>query len=487
MSCSDPFPHEITTERRLLGRGAVLAAALALAGCSADITRFDFPALNDGSGSAQPVPSRPIGGVGAGSLAEQPAQAPSGNSAYFPPRAQKPSSVQMSALPEAGAPAGGGSVPIVNEPPRRPAPPSASAAPAPAPIAPAPAVAGARSIAKGEQIEVQQGDTLYGLSKRHKVAIAELMQVNDLKSPALKPGQKLYLPAASKVAGSSPQKPLPRTQTAAAPAPLAIAPSSKPAPAPAAVTDWSGSYTVKPGDSPYAIAQRHKVSFAELQSANGIADPRKVKPGTVLKVPAGTGNAPAAAAPAPAAPAPIVADAPRAGGAAQPTIINAQPAEKPERVAAAAPETATDAAPAVSEPPKAKEKAAGGLGGKLRWPVKGKVIAAFGPRTDGSHNDGVNLAVPLGADVHAAEAGVVAYAGSELKGYGNLILIRHDNGWVTAYAHNDQLLVKRGDKIKRGQVVAKAGKTGTVDQPQVHFELRQGSKPIDPTPHMEKL
>jgi murein DD-endopeptidase MepM/ murein hydrolase activator NlpD len=125
--------------------------------------------------------------------------------------------------------------------------------------------------------------------------------------------------------------------------------------------------------------------------------------------------------------------------------------------------------------------------GKFRWPVKGKVISNFGPRTDGSHNDGIDITVPLGTDVLAAEQGVVAYAGSELKGYGNLVLIRHDNGWVTAYAHNDELMVKRGDKVKRGQIVARAGKTGAVEQPQVHFEIRQGSKPVDPMPHMEKI
>ena len=140
---------------------------------------------------------------------------------------------------------------------------------------------------------------------------------------------------------------------------------------------------------------------------------------------------------------------------------------------------------AVATPPPAK--ASGGDTSKLRWPAQGKIIAGFGGRPDGTHNDGINLSVPQGTDVHAAESGVVAYAGSELKGYGNLVLVRHDNGWVTAYAHNEELLVKRGDKVARGQVIAKAGKTGTVDQPQVHFELRQGSKPVDPTPFMEKL
>jgi murein DD-endopeptidase MepM/ murein hydrolase activator NlpD len=119
--------------------------------------------------------------------------------------------------------------------------------------------------------------------------------------------------------------------------------------------------------------------------------------------------------------------------------------------------------------------------------VAGKVISGFGPRADGTHNDGVNVAAPMGTDVHAAESGVVAYAGDELKGYGNLVLLRHDNGWVTAYAHADEIMVKRGDRIKRGQVIARAGRTGQVDQPQVHFELRQGQKPVDPTPFMERM
>ena len=115
-----------------------------------------------------------------------------------------------------------------------------------------------------------------------------------------------------------------------------------------------------------------------------------------------------------------------------------------------------------------------------------RIIAPYGKRPDGTSNDGINLAVPMGAEVHAAEAGVVAYAGSEIKGLRNLLLIRHDNGWVSAYAHNDQLLVRRGDTVKRGQVIAKAGKSGSVEQPQVHFELRQGSKPVDPLPHLDK-
>ncbi len=183
----------------------------------------------------------------------------------------------------------------------------------------------------------------------------------------------------------------------------------------------------------------------------------------------------------------------------QPTVINGE-----KRVASLS-DKATDASPDVPPvhptPPEQRQTtpdqkvavvvpsavAEATSGVKLRWPTTGKIIAGFGGRPDGTHNDGINLQVPLGTEVHAAESGVVAYAGSELKGYGNLVLLRHDNGWVTAYAHNDELLVKRGDKIKRGEVIAKAGKTGSVDQPQVHFELRQGSRPVDPMPYLEKL
>jgi murein DD-endopeptidase MepM/ murein hydrolase activator NlpD len=151
-------------------------------------------------------------------------------------------------------------------------------------------------------------------------------------------------------------------------------------------------------------------------------------------------------------------------------IINAAPDQK----IASRSDVTTDAEPAAPET----------TSGKFLWPVRGRTIAGFGRRPDGTHNDGVNVAVPQGTAIHAAESGKVAYAGNEIKGYGNLVLIRHPNGWVTAYAHADQLLVRPNDEVRRGQVIAKAGKTGAVDQPQVHFELRQGSRPVDPMPHL---
>jgi murein DD-endopeptidase MepM/ murein hydrolase activator NlpD len=164
---------------------------------------------------------------------------------------------------------------------------------------------------------------------------------------------------------------------------------------------------------------------------------------------------------------------PSSGG--QPHTLNA-PAT--EQKTAALTDRSSDASEVAVEPSSAP--------GRFRWPARGRVIAPYGKRPDGSHNDGINIAVPQGTEIHAAESGRVAYAGNELKGYGNLVLIRHGNGWVSAYAHADQLLVKRDDVVRRGQVIATAGKTGTVDQPQLHFELRQGAKPIDPMPHLEK-
>jgi murein DD-endopeptidase MepM/ murein hydrolase activator NlpD len=113
--------------------------------------------------------------------------------------------------------------------------------------------------------------------------------------------------------------------------------------------------------------------------------------------------------------------------------------------------------------------------------VQGKIIERYGTGPNGTHNDGINIAAKVGEPVRAADAGVVAYAGNELRGYGNLVLIKHSGGYMTAYAHNSQLLVKRGDIVKRGQEIAKAGSTGTVDTPQVHFEIRQGTRAIDPT------
>ncbi len=118
------------------------------------------------------------------------------------------------------------------------------------------------------------------------------------------------------------------------------------------------------------------------------------------------------------------------------------------------------------------------------WPAHGRLIATYGPAGDGIHNDGINIAAAEGTPVLAADAGVVAYAGNELRGYGNLILLKHAGGWMTAYAHNAALLVKRGDKVRRGQPIARIGNTGAVNEPQLHFEIRRGTRALDPVEYL---
>jgi murein DD-endopeptidase MepM/ murein hydrolase activator NlpD len=154
-------------------------------------------------------------------------------------------------------------------------------------------------------------------------------------------------------------------------------------------------------------------------------------------------------------------------------LAAAQPAV--EQQVALAPQTGT----AGSLAPAAPQAAAG-----FRWPVRGRVISGFGKKANGERNDGINLAVPEGTSVKAAEDGTVIYAGNELKSYGNLVLIRHNNGWVSAYAHNSALQVKRGETVSRGQTVALSGMSGGVTTPQVHFELRKDATPVDPLQHL---
>ena len=126
-------------------------------------------------------------------------------------------------------------------------------------------------------------------------------------------------------------------------------------------------------------------------------------------------------------------------------------------------------------------------GSPFIWPVEGSLISEFGSKGEGLRNDGINIAAPRGSVVRAARPGVVAYAGNELRGFGNLLLIKHGNGWVTAYAHNDSLAVRRGEKVRRGQVIAHVGNSGNVVQPQLHFEIRKGNKAVDPMRQISHL
>lgn len=467
---------------------AVALSASLLAGCSAGIARFDNPSFAFNDTATGSVGQTSSGGHGGSNLSDQ-SPAPDYSRSYtgpvtstqgvssstLPDVAQAPSSSYSDRSPSYSGGtgerqvAGGGYG----------APPSASYDSA------------ARQ--DGQTIVVQPGDTLYGLSRRYGVPVSGLMVANGLSSSQLQTGQRLALPGGASVASA-------RTYTPAAdtaPSRYPVAPSggssyASPAASADAPSNWNGTYTVASGDALYGIARQHGVTASEIQRYNGITDPQRLAPGTVLKVPGRSYGSPSFAEQRPEPNRRVAAlQGYSRNDASPPAATYASPATDSPAAAAAAPDytTQTRGVRTVSISPPATQISDASVAstGKLRWPVRGRVISNFGARKDGTHNDGVNLAVPAGAEVHAAEEGVVAYAGSELRGYGNLILLRHSNGWVTAYAHNEEMKVKRGDKVARGQIIAKAGNTGDVDQPQLHFELRMGSKPVDPLPYLETL
>lgn len=320
----------------------------------------------------------------------------------------------------------------------------------------------------GTKIIVGTSDTLDVLAKRYHVTPQAIMAANGYKGPrALSPGQQLVIPHPSATAAA----PAPVT------APVAAAPAMAPKPV-AAVAAPPSSHFVNRGDTLASIARKNHISAAELARANGLAPSAKLKLGTKLTVPgAKTAAVAAPLAAAPVAAAPVAAALQPVAAAPAPTTKMAAVAQ-PAQSARLAQATTNIEEKAVETPAKAAETTSSLP--TFRWPVRGKVITSYGAKTNGKSNDGINVAVPEGTPVKAAEDGVVAYSGNELKGYGNLVLVRHSNGYVTAYAHASELLVKRGDPIKRGQVIAKSGQSGEVASPQLHFEIRKGSSPVDP-------
>jgi murein DD-endopeptidase MepM/ murein hydrolase activator NlpD len=291
------------------------------------------------------------------------------------------------------------------------------------------------------------------------------LQANNLTAASVvRPGQRLVVPRYSGAPASAP------ASMQAAPVPALASASSRPA-----TTGSSGVHVVAPRENLFRISRRYGLSVAEVASANNIQPSATLKIGERIVIP-GKRTTSVASRSAPRTARPLASSPAKTPTArAAPAKAAPKQAEQPEHAAVA---TQNDDPPVR---PSATSKSSDATP-SFRWPVKGRVITGFGPKPNGQQNDGINLAVPEGTPVKAAEDGVVAYAGNELKGYGNLVLIRHANGYVTAYAHTKELLVKRGDQIKRGQIIASSGQTGNVDAPQLHFEVRKGPAPLDPLP-----
>lgn len=340
-----------------------------------------------------------------------------------------------------------------------PPPPKPAHLPATSPttgygVAGAPAPAATLVRPESESYLVQRGDTLFSISQRVGVPLAGMIEANGLEAPfELRVGQRLSLPALrvhqvqrGETLGSVARHygletaELARVNRLDPPYPL-----------------WTGQRLVLPGPVGAEPAQEVEVTLAEAAAAT---EPAGGTEEVALPPPAGT----MPEEPAAVAPAPETAPAPTAGGAPEP--VAEQEAARPRPVAVPAP------------PPRA--------GGRFLWPLEGEMLARFGPQGDGRHNDGINIGAARGTEVRAAENGVVAYAGNELRGFGNLLLLKHADDWVTAYAHNDELLVSAGDSVTRGQPIARVGATGSVARPQLHFEIRKGTRAIDPLPLLDR-
>ena len=248
-----------------------------------------------------------------------------------------------------------------------------------------------------------RGDTVYALSRRHRVPVRAIIEANRLAPPYhLKTGQRVALPRGRQ-------------------------------------------HTVKRGEIFYGIALKYRVSPHAMARANGLKPPYDIQIGRVLVLPGAK------------------ALAPKLRNNTKVAVIKRLPRRPPPK--------------AVPQPPAVSNSG-------FIWPVQGRVVSGFGFKAKGLRNDGINISAARGTPVKATENGVVVYAGNELRGFGNLLLIKHANGWVSAYAHNDTVLAKRGDRVAKGQQVATVGSTGSVKNPQLHFEMRRGRTAKDPRKYL---
>lgn len=270
------------------------------------------------------------------------------------------------------------------------------------------------------QVTVLPGDTVYAISRRTGASPQSIIALNSLRPPyTLSVGQTVRVPANS----------VPPSHASATGSAQVNTVSSRP----------DAAHVVRPGETLFSISRATGASVAQLASVNNLRAPYTLSVGQTLRIPSG-------------------------GSASGQRTAASQPTGDVADIA----RTVSYEAPAPKKPT------------MFDWPVQGKIIGSYGLSATGKRNDGVNIAAPVGTPVRAAADGEIVYRGSELEGYGNLILIKHEDGYVTAYAHNDAMLVKKGDRVRQGQVIAKVGKSGAANEPQLHFEIRQNLKSVDP-------
>ena len=314
---------------------------------------------------------------------------------------------------------------------------------------------------KDNTIIVARGDTVYSLARKNNMTIDEFARINNLHEPyTLSVGQKLTT-----------------RETKKSEIPNVISQEKVAENNSATVIEPTGTkrvdlqeITIVPGDTLYSLSRKYEIPVNDLAVMNKISAPFTLSVGQKLKVPK------------------LANVQTRSANEITSTSSKITPA-KSSQTSKNQPDTKiteNQKQQKISSDPKKQLPAlTARSSSKFSWPVRGKILSAYGPKKGGLVNDGINISATNGTPVGAAENGVVAYAGNEVKGMGNLIIIQHSGGWMTVYAHLDSMSVKRGTRVNVGQQIGRVGKTGKVDTPQLHFEIRKGTKSYNPTQYLK--
>ena len=342
---------------------------------------------------------------------------------------------------------------------------------------------------KGAWVTVKKGETLYNLSRRYGVPVMAIMSANKISDAnSVSSGQRVLIPTynySNKVPVSAPDSdPVTKASRAsrgfqgqvrgkvAVPKTRAVISklaTVEPKTKPHTATKASGTYSVQSGDTLYRVARKHGVSVAQLRSRNNLQKD-SLRIGQKLSIPNGGQTVVAK----------TVAKK-KTDSFVTGSVASKNDGKKRLKPIYSAPSEKSTIANRAKEK---VETVAKTNTGSFRWPAHGRVISKFGQRSSTGVNDGIDISMPIGTPIKASENGTVIYSGSELEDFGKLILLSHDGGWVTAYAHASTTLVRRGDKVRRGQVIAKSGRTGNATRPKLHFEIRKNSRPINPLSHL---
>lgn len=494
-----------SASRRLARNAAILIIAGLGAGCSSDVMRF-------GGGDYTYTGSIPKQSVGQQPRPYTPPSSGSVDGTYT-------SSVNRGAVNPVDLRTSGG-VQRSTLPPVSSASQTAStlpaAQPALAPVATAPTVSGATQVAaapsmpqavpaSGTRVTVESGQTLSSIARRYGVSSSAILQANGISDPnRILVGQSLVIPGPGGAVPAQPaaapvqtaSAPVQTSKDPAAPQPLQVptdsgvailpqnpqlkekqpvAESTTAATPKATPPGAGGTYTVQSGDTLHAIARKTGSTTAAIKQANNIQN-GVIRIGQRLVIPAAGATTVASAQPVD----PVKTSA-------TPANTSAKPASTVETTSKAQPYTPPQASSKVIEQAEKEVASAPTATGisQMRWPVKGRVITGYGQRNGATVNDGIDIMVPEGTPVKAAENGVVIYAGNGLKEFGNTVLVRHDNGLVTVYGHNSSINVQRGQKVRRGDELGRSGMSGNASSPRLHFEVRKDSTPVDPTKYLE--